>query len=326
MAINELRAIETFAKAATLGSLRAAAASQGTTPQAASLALAQLEQHLGVRLFHRTTRRLSLTEEGQRFLAAARPGLDSLRRAVEGARQGREEIAGPLRIAAPRSTMLELLWPVLEEFCRAHPAVEPDVLLDDRIGNWVAERVDLGFRAGGPPEEGLVARRLAPLQLVVCAAPAYLARHGMPEDIAALAGHRLSAFRHPTHGKLMPWEFRVGEEIVTQPVAPVFSTNDVELELRAVLAGQVIGQLLGPTAAPHVRAGRLVPLLTAHTSEHLGLYVYYGSRSAQPARVRAFIDLAAERLAGNPALALDAREQAAAQARWRRSAARQRRG
>lgn len=318
MAINELRAIETFAKAAELGSLRKAAASQGVTPQAASLALGQLEQHLGVRLFHRTTRKLSLTEEGQRFLESARPGIDVLRRAVDGTRQHREEMAGPLRIAAPRSTMAELLWPVLEEFCRLHPAVEPEVLLDDRIADWVAERMDIGFRAGTPPEEGLVARRVLPLQLVVCAAPAYLERHGVPGSIAALAGHRLSAFRHSTTGKLMPWEFRVGDDIVTQAVAPAFSTNDVELEARAVLGGQVIGQLLGPTAAPLVRAGQLVPLLLEHTSDHLGLYVYYGSRSAQPARVRAFIDLAAERLRAAERFVLSARELQAAQARWLR--------
>lgn len=319
MAINELRAIETFAKAAELGSLRQAAAAQGITPQAASLALVQLEQHLGARLFHRTTRRLSLTGEGQRFLESARPGLEALRRAVDGARQGREEMAGPLRIAAPRSTMLDTVWPVLQEFCRQHPAVEPDVLLDDRIGNWVAERVDLGFRAGRPPEEGLVARRLCAMQLVVCAAPAYLERHGMPDSIAALAGHRLSAYRHPTLGTVMPWEFQVGEDIVTQAVAPVFCTNDVELEVRAVLAGQVIGQLLGSSVAAHLRAGRLVPLLTAHVSAHLGLYVYYGSRSAQPARVRAFIDLVAERLGGEAAPVLGMKELQVAQARWRRS-------
>lgn len=319
MAINELRAIQTFVQAAELGSLRQAAAQQGITPQAASHALVQLEQHLGVRLFHRTTRRLSLTEEGQRFLDSAQPGLSVLQRAVQEARQGREAMAGALRIAAPRATMLEMVWPVLEEFCRLHPAVAPEVLLDDRIGNWVAERVDVGFRAGLPPEDGLVARRLLPLQLVVCASPAYLAQHGMPQSIEALASHRLSAFRHPTHGHLMPWEFRVGENIVTQAVAPAFSTNDIELEVRAVLAGQVIGQLLGATAAPHVRAGRLVPLLTAHSSDHLGLYVYYGSRSAQPARVRAFIDLVVQRLSDPGALMLSPRELSAAQARWRRS-------
>ena len=130
MAINELRAIANFAKAAELGSLRQAAAAQGITPQASSQLLVQLESHLGVRLFHRTTRSLSLTEEGRQFLASAQPGLATLQQAVQGARRGREEMAGPLRIVAPRSILLEVIWPVLDEFCRRHPLVEPDVQLD----------------------------------------------------------------------------------------------------------------------------------------------------------------------------------------------------
>src|SRR3989344_3954355 len=177
MAINELRAIATFAKAAELGSLRQAASAQGITPQAASLALGQLESHLG-------------------------------------ARRGREEIAGPLRIVAPRSIMLEVVWPVLDVFCRRYPLVEPDVQLDDRIGNWVEDRVDVGFRSGYPPEGGVIARRLMALQLVVCATPDYLARHGTPTRIEDLAQHRCSGFRHPTTGKPMPWEFQVGDDIV----------------------------------------------------------------------------------------------------------------
>jgi DNA-binding transcriptional LysR family regulator len=319
MAINELRSIATFTRAAELGSLRQAAAAQGITPQAASQALAQLEQHLGVRLFHRTTRSLALTDEGRQFLEAAQPGLDALQRAVQGARRGREDIAGPLRIAGPRSTMQHLLWPVLEEFGRRHPLVEPDVQLDDRIGNWVADRVDVGFRAGPPPAEGLIARRLFPLQLIVCAAPAYIARHGAPDSIAALAGHRCSAFRQANTGKVVPWELRVGQDIVAHTVTPALCTNDIELEAQAVLAGQVVGQLIGVTAALHIRAGRLVPLLAAHTTEHLGLYLYYGSRSAQPARVRAFIDLAIERLAGNTAYFLSEKELGVAQTKGRKS-------
>jgi DNA-binding transcriptional LysR family regulator len=299
MAFNELRAVATFIKAAELGSLRQAAAAQAITPQAASQALSQLEAHLGVRLFHRTTRSLSLTEEGSQFLQAAQPGLSTLQRALQGARRGREEIAGPLRIVAARSIMLEVLWPVVEEFCRQHPDVEPDIQLDDRIGNWVEDRVDVGFRSGSPPDGGVVARHLLPLQLVVCAAPSYLAKHGAPDSIDDLAQHRCSGFRHPSTGKLMPWEFRVGDDIVARNVATTVSTNDVEMESRAVLAGQAIGQLVGVTAAPLVRAGRLVPLLTQHVTSHLGLYVYYGSRVAQPARVRAFIDLAVVRIAGN---------------------------
>ena len=317
MAFNELRAIATFVKAAELGSLRQAALAQAITPQAASQALTQLESHLGIRLFHRTTRRLSLTEEGRLFLHDAQPGLATLQRALHGARRGREEIAGPLRIVAPRATMLQVLYPVLEEFTRLHPRVTPDVQLEDRIGNWVEDRVDVGFRAGTPPDDGVIARRLLPMQLLVCATPGYVARHGAPASIDELAHHRCSGFRQANTGKVVPWEFRVGDDIVARTVTAAFTTNDVDLEARAVLSGEFVGQLLGVTAAPLVRAGRLVPLLTAHVSDHLALYLYYGSRVAQPARVRAFIDLAIERLADNPALFLQPHELAPAPARRR---------
>lgn len=308
MALNELRAIATFVKAAELGSLRQAAAAQAITPQAASQALVQLERHLGVRLFHRTTRSLSLTEEGEQFLLAAQPGLSTLTRALHGARRGREEIAGPLRIAAPRSIMLEVLWPVLEEYCRRHPQVDPDIQMDDRIGNWVEDRVDVGFRAGSPPGGGVISRRILPLQLIVCASPAYIAQHGAPATIDELAHHRCTGFHNTGTGKTMPWEFKVGEEVVGRMIASSFLANDVDLEARAVVAGQAIGQLIGVTAAPLVRAGLLMPLLTQHVTDHLGLHVYYGSRSAQPARARAFIDLAIERLVGNTQFFLEPHE------------------
>lgn len=299
MAFNELRAIATFAKAAELGSLRQAAASQGITPQAASQALTQLEKHLGVRLLHRTTRRLSLTEEGEQFLHAAQPGLASLHRALHGARRGQEAIAGPLRLTAPRSIMLPVLWPAVQAFAQAHPDIELDVQLSDRIGNWVEDRVDVGFRAGSAPDGGVVARRLLPLPLVVCATPSYIARHGAPQSIDDLAHHRCSNFRHSGTGKVMPWEFRVGDEIVSRLLPSAFCANDVELERNAVLAGLAVGQFIGVDAAPLVRTGHLVPLLTEHVTDHQHLYLYYGSRAAQPARVRRFIDWMVEHVAGN---------------------------
>ena len=308
MAFNELRAIATFVKAAELGSLRQAALAQAITPQAASQSLTQLESHLGIRLFHRTTRRLSLTEEGEQFLHDAQPGLAGLQRALHGARRGREEIAGPLRIVAPRSTALQVLHPVLEEYLRRHPQVQPDVQLDDRIGNWVEDRVDVGFRAGTPPADGVIARRLLPMQLIVCATPGYIARHGAPGSIDELARHRCTGFRQANTGKLTPWEFRIGADIVSRAVPAEFSTNDIELEAKAVLTGEFVGQLSGITAAGYVRAGLLVPLMLPNVAEHLALYLYYGSRVAQPARVRAFIDLAIERLADNPALFLQPHE------------------
>lgn len=315
MPINEFRSISTFAKAAELGSLRRAAAAQGMTPQAASQALAQLERHLGIRLFHRTTRNMALTDEGRQFLEAAQPALLGLERALQVARTAKDEIAGPLRIAGPRLTFVPLVWPLLDEFCRLHPAVQPDVHLDDRVGNWVEERVDVGFRLGISPAEGVIARRLLPLPLIICAAPEYLARHGAPENVHELASHRCSVFRHPTTGNVVPWQIKAGDGIATLDVVPALSTNDEELETQAVLAGHVIGLLTSVAAAAQIRSGRLVPLLTQHVADHLSLFVYYGSRRAQPARARAFIDLAVERLTDNAAFILGAKELAAAQAR-----------
>jgi DNA-binding transcriptional LysR family regulator len=118
MSMNELRAIATFAKAVELGSLRRAAVAQGVTPQAASQALAQLEQHLGVRLLHRTTRNLALTDEGRQLLETAQPALAALERALLRVRAAKDDIAGPLRIVGPKSGFAPLLWPVVDEFCR----------------------------------------------------------------------------------------------------------------------------------------------------------------------------------------------------------------
>lgn len=308
MAINELRSISVFVSAAEEGSLRKAAAAQGITPQAASQALAQLERQLDVRLFHRTTRVMSLTDAGRQFLEEARPALLSLQRALEGARRAREEIAGPLRIVGPRSTFQRVLWPLLDEFCALHPGVVPDVQLDDRVGNWVEDRVDVGFRLGASAHEGVIARRLFPVQLVICAAPAYLQRHGVPESVAALQAHRCSVYRHPATGAVVPWRVKVAGDVVEHPVAPAICCNDEILELQAVLAGAVVGQLAGVTAAPYIRAGQLVPLLVEHMPDHASYFVYFGSRNSQPARARAFIDLAVKRLVGHPEYVLSDKE------------------
>ena len=323
MPINELRSIATFAKTAELGSLRQAAAAQGITPQAASQALAQLEQHLGVRLFHRTTRSLSLTDEGRQFLEAAQPALLGLQRALHMAREAKDEIAGPLRIIGPRSTFAPVLWPLLDAFCRQYPQVQPDVQLDDRIGNWVEDRVDVGFRVGQSPGEGVIARKLFALQLIVCAAPAYLARHGAPDTLDALAAHRCSAFRHPSTGRVLPWYVKVDDARVGHHVVPALCINDEALETEAVLAGHFLGLVTGVIAAAHIRAGRLVPLLTRHVADDSSVFVYYGSRAAQPARVKAFIDLAVKHLTNNPAYVLTAKELHAAEAKGRKAHPRQ---
>lgn len=324
MSMNELRAIATFAKAVELGSLRRAAVAQGVSPQAASQALAQLEQHLGVRLLHRTTRNLSLTDEGQQLLETTQPALAALDRALQRVRLAKDDIAGPLRIVGPRSSFAPLLWPIIDEFCRQHPDVQPDVQLDDSIGNWVQDRVDVGFRVGAPPQDGLIARKLFPVQLIICASPDYLARQGAPKTLDELTLHRCSVFRHPGTGQILPWYLQIAGEVVQRNMPLTLSTNDTELELQAALSGQVIAQLSGMSAASLIREERLVPLLTQHVTDHMSVYIYYGSRTSQPTRVRAFIDLAVERLNGGVAFILTKKELASAEATGRKLANRQR--
>lgn len=299
MAIDKLRSITTFVRTVELGSLSKAALAQQISPQAASKALGQLEQHLGVRLFHRTTRKMSLTEEGQSFFEATKPSLISLEQALQAARQTREDLAGPLRIVGPRTVLLAVIGPVLDEYCQLYPEVQPDVQLDDHVGNWVEDRADVGFRLGNPPEEGLIVRRLFPMQLVICAAPSYLRKYGVPQNLYELDSHRCSAFRRANDGRVVPWLVKVGNNMQDQYVRPAFCTNDEAFELRTVLAGEVIGQLAVPTAASYIRSGQLVPLLLEHISDNYNLFIYYGSRVSQPARVRSFIDLAVDRLANN---------------------------
>ena len=320
MAINELRSISIFVSAAELGSLRKAAAALGISPQAASQALAQLEKHVDARLFHRTTRVMSLTDEGRQFLEEARPALHGLQRTLENVKRTREEISGPLRIVGPRSTFQGIIWRLLDEFCQQYPKVVPDVLLEDRVGNWVEDRVDVGFRMGMSAHEGVIARRLFPVQMIICASPAYLQKHGAPKRLAELQSHRCSVFRHPGDGSIVPWHVKVGNHVIEQAMVPAICSNDEILELQAVLAGQVVAQLAGATAAPYIRSGQLVPLLVDHMSDSASYFVYFGSRTSQPARARAFIDLVVCRLVDNTEYVLTEKELRSARPVWRRRA------
>ena len=313
--MNEIRAIATFVRAATLGSLRRAAVDQGISPQAASHAVMQLEKELGVRLFHRTTRKLSLTEEGQRLFDSVKPALSIFSSALNEARRSKEEVGGLLRVSAPRALGLSVLWPYFEEFAQLHPDVHLEVQFDDHFTDLVTERSDVGFRGGPPPSGGSIARRLVPIQLIICASPDYIERHGAPRTIEELNQHRCTGYRRANTGKLASWQFRVGDEIVYRDVPPTICVNDTEMETQAVLSGLGIGQLGSFNATPHIRSGRLVPLLTQHVTEYGTIYIYYGHRTEQSLRVRTFIDFMIERMADNRNFFLDLAELRAARPR-----------
>ncbi|MGF6603352.1 DNA-binding transcriptional LysR family regulator [Paraburkholderia sp. GAS448] len=297
--MNEVRALSIFVRVATLGNLRKAAVDQGISPQAASHAVMQLEKTLGVRLFHRTTRKLSLTEEGERLLHSVEPALAILSSALDDARRSKEEVAGPLRVSAPAALGRAVLWPSILEFAALYPAVQLDVRFDDHFTDIVADRADVGFRGGSPPAGGAIARRLLPIQLIVCASPGYIERHGEPRSVDDLGVHRCTGYRRANTGKQAPWEFLIGDEIVYREIAATLCTNDIDAETEAVVAGLAIGQLGSFSAVSHIRSGRLVPLLTQHVSQRESIYIYYRHRTEQPLRVRTFIDFMVARVADN---------------------------
>jgi DNA-binding transcriptional LysR family regulator len=208
--------------------------------------------------------------------------------ALDDARRSKAEIAGPLRVSAPRAIGHLVLWPYFLEFAELHPNVQLDVQLDDHFTDLINDRADVGFRGGSPPSGGAIARRLLPIQLIVCASPAYIERHGAPRTIDELDAHRCTGYRRANTGKQAPWEFLIGDEIVYR-----------DAETAAVIAGLGIGQLGSFSAIAPIRSGQLVPLLVQHVTQREAVYIYYRHRTEQPLRVRTFIDFMVARLAGN---------------------------
>jgi DNA-binding transcriptional LysR family regulator len=287
--MDELRALRLFHKVARSGSFRQVAASEGLTPQAVSKSIAQLEQHLGVRLLSRTTRRSSLTQEGEALRRSTGTPLDDLTQALRRVKASVERVSGIVRISAAPSARHVLAEP-LARFCEEHPDVTIEYLSANSFTDIVAEQVDVGFRSGLQPQGELIARRLFTVRQVVCAAPSYLARHGTPALPDELRHHRCTGFRHSESGRVLPWEFEEGGQPRMLEVEPFFVVNDPEVELSLVRTGAAIGQIDSINASADLQEGRLVPLFPELASTRLGFYLYYPSRKRLPRRTRALID------------------------------------
>jgi DNA-binding transcriptional LysR family regulator len=196
--VDELRAISTFMRAAELGSFNKVAEAQGTTPQAVSKTIRQFEQHLGVRLFHRTTRNSRLTEEGQRLLESIRPSLEGVVGALARARSAARDDEGVVRIAASASMGPQDADAAAGRVsANAIPLIQIDLLQEDGFSDLVGDRIDVGFRGGNAPDAQVVSRRLFTVQQIVCASPAYLAtaRTAYAGGAAGAPLHRLPPAR-----------------------------------------------------------------------------------------------------------------------------------
>ncbi|MBZ5792210.1 LysR family transcriptional regulator [Burkholderia contaminans] len=301
--MDRLKALTVFVRVAVAGGISAGARELGMTPQAASKQVAALEALLNVRLFQRSTHRIALTAEGERLLAQCRGAVGELETALRTLDDDRAHAVGTIRVAAPYSLARRFLAALLGEFCDQQPGVTAELIVSDDMADIVEQRIDIAVRTGDLPDSGLVARRVADLQLVVCATPAYLRRHGAPLTVDALRDHRCTAFLYPRTGKPFPWEFLVDGRVDTRQVSPFIATNDIDAELDIVLSGAAIGQFFGYSVHAHVREGRLVPLLTQHATCRYGLYLCMPQRTHLPRRSRLLMDFLAERLGAHPELA-----------------------
>ncbi|HLI11237.1 MAG TPA: LysR family transcriptional regulator [Alphaproteobacteria bacterium] len=288
--MENLAGIAAFVKVVATGSFAKAAAALGVSAPAVSKNVQHLERALGVRLLNRTTRRLALTDEGALYYERCRPAIEGLQSAAALLRDARREPRGTLRVSSTVGFGRQCLLPLLPEFTRRYPGIALDLYLDDRFADLVEDRIDVAIRNGRLDDRNIVARRLAPMQLIVCGAPEYFAHHAPPKTPDDLAQHRCINFRLASNGRIFNWEFEKDGNRFNRSVTGSLTVNDAEATCRAALAGMGLAQIGSYQALPHIAAGRLVPVLTDYIARRRGHYVCYLDRHHLPSRIRVFVD------------------------------------
>ncbi|WP_085318283.1 LysR family transcriptional regulator [Derxia lacustris] len=302
---HRIRAILSFVQAADAGSFAAAARALGISSAAVSKNIANLEKALGARLMNRTTRSLKLTDEGGAFLRQARVALDALDAAVDTVAAQRGQGEGRVRISTSTSFGQGQLMPVLPGLLARHPGLAVEVDFDDRMVDLVRDGYDLALRGGSIRNSALVSRPVCRLNMVLVAAPDYLARHGVPATPAELGRHRLLARRF-LDGHVAQWNFDAGDgSIVTvDPAASaVMTLSAPETLVQAALDGCGIAQVGLHLAWAPLRAGRLRTLLhRQHRPGNYELVIQYPHRALLATRVRLTLDYLLEALGRDAAL------------------------
>lgn len=292
-----------FALVARHGSFTKASAEVGVTRAALSQNLKALEQRLDVRLLHRTTRNLSLTEEGRHLLDALQPALASIERAVREIDDGGREPSGLLRVNTSRIAAKMLLEPHMGEFLARHPKLQLELVMDDGLSNIVADGCDAGLRFGESLTEHMIAVPVSPpMEMAVVATPAYFKRHGVPDTPEDLPQHNCVRYRQTSSGSIFRWEFSAPgrsakaarHDFTVEPHGNV-TTNDDDGMIRAALQGVGLVQHLELALRPYLESGQLVRVLQPWCKPFPGLYLYAPTRDKMPAKVRALIDFLVEK-------------------------------
>ncbi|MGV7209887.1 LysR family transcriptional regulator [Oxalobacteraceae bacterium A2-2] len=265
----------------------------GMSQSGVSRALARLEQRLRIRLFDRSTRRVSLTDEGRRFYAQVQPLLAGLEDAVAAAGAGALQVRGRLRVNVDMYVSRAILGPHLGDFLARYPELELDLVTRDQLGDMIGEGYDLAIRFGHPASSSLVARKLLDTRVLTVAAPANLQRRGRPAHPSELARHDCIQFRDPRTGQPFDWEFHRGGDKLVAATAQRLILNDAATLLNVLLAGHGLAQVLELAVAPLLASGQLVAVLDDWPDERFPLYALYPSRQHPAAKTAAFLDFVA---------------------------------
>jgi DNA-binding transcriptional LysR family regulator len=277
-------------RVADAGSFSSAARQLNLTPAAVGKSIALLESRLGVRLFNRTTRQLSLTPEGERVVERARAALQALDDAGAVAKPD-ADISGLVRISCGAGYGRQFVLPAIARILDMHPQLRIELNLSDQIVDLVKDGFDIGIRGGSEPPQGMVARRVSKVATALVASPAYLRGRGTPQDWTDLAQHRRIGLRFAS-GRVSQWNFKVGAKIHTFDERPNLLLTAPEVVADAALLHQGIAQLAQHHALDALQSGALVPLLRhQHVSRPFDISIFYPHRNGLAPRVRAVVDM-----------------------------------
>lgn len=296
--MDKLNAMRAFARVAESGSFSSAARLLGRSKAVVSKQVAMLESSLGVQLLVRTTRQVRLTEVGRRYQERCAQVLAELDDLESNVQQSQASPRGVLRVTGPQ-TFAELhLSAAISAFLERYPELKVELALTDRVLDLVDNGFDVAIRVGQLEDSSLLARRLASSSIVICAAPAYLARRGVPRTPEQLSAHDLvldTNIRQPG-----TWRFRRGSRTVNVRVAGRLQVNSAVMVRHFLIGGAGIGLCPEFVVREDLEAGRLVPVLQKFSGYELGVYAVYPHARHVPSRVRVFVDFLADYLAGAP--------------------------
>jgi DNA-binding transcriptional LysR family regulator len=295
--MGEFAAIPVFVAVVETGGFSVASRTLGVSKSAVSKRINQLENHLGVLLLHRTTRKLSLTEAGERYYEHAAQALSAARKAEDAVTELQGEPQGQLKISSPMSFGRLHVAPLIPKFMQRYPKLHIDLVMDDRNIDLVAGGIDVAIRSGDMPDSTLIARKLAPLRQVLCASPTYIERYGMPAAPSELRERNCILFSYS--GDANEWTLNNGGKSEAVLVSGSYRVNNSEALLEALREGVGIGRLPTFVAGPDLKVGNLVRILESyHIPDHT-FYAVFPERQYLPAKVRAFLDFAIEYFGGD---------------------------